>query len=105
VLFACKWKRIRLNRAILDTSHKITFAPLEVGGVLVAFYNKRGNAETFYGLEPVSLLCEHPLRRRAASLPLRKHLGAEAFAGLHHRHGLLDRDHDELRQGAAIETP
>ena len=36
-------------------------------------------------LEPVSLLCEHSLRRRAASLRLREHLGAEAFAGLHHR--------------------
>jgi len=36
-------------------------------------------------LEPVNLPCEHALRRRAASLCLREHLGAEAFAGLHHR--------------------
>ena len=35
-------------------------------------------------LEPVNFLCEHSLRRRAA-LRLREHLGAEAFAGLHHR--------------------
>src|ERR1700730_5419437 len=36
-------------------------------------------------LEPVSLLCEHSLRRRAASLRLLLHLRTEAFAGLHHR--------------------
>ena len=36
-------------------------------------------------LEPVSLLCEPSLRRRAASLRLREHLGAETFTGLHHR--------------------
>jgi hypothetical protein len=36
-------------------------------------------------LEPVDLLCEHALRRRAASLRLRERLNAEAFAGRHHR--------------------
>ena len=36
-------------------------------------------------LEPANLLCEHFLRRPAASLCLCEHLGAEAFAGLHHR--------------------
>ena len=36
-------------------------------------------------LEPVNLLCEHFLRRPAAFLCLCEHLGAEAFAGLHHR--------------------
>jgi hypothetical protein len=36
-------------------------------------------------LEPVNLLCEPSLRRRAASLRLRENLRAETFTGLHHR--------------------
>jgi hypothetical protein len=36
-------------------------------------------------LEPIILLGGHCMRRQTALLRLRKHLDAEAFAGLHHR--------------------
>jgi hypothetical protein len=57
-----------------------------LGGLFLVFGGNRVVNHVCFALaklEPVALLCERSLRRQPASLRLREHVGAEAFAGLH----------------------